>query len=158
MRPLREKKIVVIIGPPGSGKTTLMQSDDYAGYVRFDADRIIEALWGELKFHPCVKYTVRRMVRDGLRKAMSYGLNIVVQVSGRTRADRAKVIDLAREFGYFITIAYLDVPPEVCVERCKSDEGRPATTDWKPIIDHWFEVFVPVEDDECDKYVQKGEK
>jgi predicted kinase len=156
MRPLREKKITVIIGPPGSGKTTSMQGGDYAGYVRFDADRIIEVLWGELKFHPCVKHTAKTMVRQGLRKAMRYGLNIVVQISGRTRGARAKIINLAREYDYEVTIVYLSASPDVCLARCEADDGRPATTDWKPIIDHWFEMFEPVEDDECDNYIEEA--
>lgn len=151
MRPVKEKKIVIIVGPPGSGKTKLM--DDYSGYLRFDNDRIIEAVWGSLQYHPAIKRMAKGMVREGLRRAMEAGLAIIVPISGRTREERARIIDIAREVEYHITIVRAGGTPEECLARCQADETRPKSTDWKPIIERWFKVFEEVENDECDQVI-----
>jgi predicted kinase len=150
MRPVKESKLVVIIGPPGSGKTALL--DKYPGYVRFDNDRVIEAVWGSLQYHAAIKRMAKGMVREGLRRAMEAGLAVVVPISGRTPKERSRIIDIGRQAGYHITVVRAVATAEECLERCKADPERPKSTDWKPIVDRWFEVFEPVKDSECDVY------
>lgn len=152
MRPLKENKLVIVIGAPGSGKTRLM--DYYPGYVRFDNDRIIEAVWGSLQYHANIKRMAKGMVREGMRRAMEAGLAVVVPISGRTRKERAKIVDIGREAGYHVTIVLASATPEECLERCVADPSRPATTDWEPIVRRWFKVFEPVAQDECDAYIE----
>jgi len=150
MRPIKGRKIVVIIGPPGSGKTTLM--DDYPGYVRFDNDRIIEAVWGSLQYHPQVKRMAKGMVREGIRRAMEGGLAIVVPISGRTKKERSRIVSIARQGDYYITIVKAGGTEDECVARCREDTSRPKSTNWQPIVGRWFRVFEPVAGDECDEY------
>jgi len=152
MKPIKEKKMVVIIGPPGSGKTSLM--DDYPGYVRFDNDRVIEAVWGSLQYHPAIKRMAKGMVREGMRRAMEAGLAVVIPISGRTRQERAKITDIGRDYGYHITIVRAAATVEECFERCEADQTRPKSTNWKPIIQRWFKVFEVVDEDECDECIQ----
>jgi len=154
MRPIKKKKLVVIIGPPGSGKTTLM--DEYPGYIRFDNDRVIEAVWGSLQYHANIKRLAKGMVREGMHRAFEVGLAVVIPISGRTRKERAKIIAIGREHDYHITIVRANnATIDECVARCKADPSRPKSTDWRPIIERWFRVFEPVADDECDTFEAK---
>lgn len=150
MRPLKEKKMVVIIGPPGSGKTALMEN--YPGYICFDNDRVIQAVWGSLQYHAAIKRMAKGMVQEGMRRTMEYGLAIIVSISGRTKREREKIVSVGREAGYHVTIVLARATPEECLMRCQSDPIRPKTTSWAPIIARWFRVFEPVEGDECDEY------
>lgn len=153
MRPIQNSHLVIVIGPPGSGKTTLAR-ERYPGYTVFDNDRIIEAVWGLLQFHPAVKHTAKRMTRAGVESALGAGLATVVPISGRTRRERAWPGALAAAAGYRVTIVKVAPPAEVCLARCLADPGRPKTTDWQPIIDRWFRVFEPVQGDECVEYIE----
>lgn len=150
MRPIKQKNMVVIIGPPGSGKTTLL--DNYPGYARFDNDRIIEAVWGRLQFHPAIKRMSKGMLREGLHRAMEYGLAVVVTISGRTRKERAQIVDIGRAAGYHINIVRANANADDCLARCKADPSRPKSTNWWPIIERWFRVFEEVVPEECDAY------
>lgn len=151
MRPIKEKKLVVVVGPPGSGKTKLL--DNYPGHVRFDNDRVIESIWGHLQYHPQIKRMAKGMVREGMRRCFEAGLAAVIPISGRTRKARAKIIAIAREYGYHVTIVRAGgVDVDECLARCKADTTRPKTTNWRPIIERWFCVFEEISDDECDVY------
>ena len=141
----------MVIGAPGSGKTTLCKKH-YSGYICFDNDRVIEAVWGSLQYHASIKHLAKGMVREGIRRAMEGGLAIALPASGRTRKDRSRYIDIAKEFDYQVEIVKSSATPEECLSRCKADKSRPASTDWGPIIEHWFKVFEPVENGECNKY------
>ena len=143
---------MVIIGSPGSGKTALM--DTYPGYIRFDNDRVIEAVWGSLQYHAAIKRMAKGMVREGLRRAMEAGLAVIVPISGRTQQERARITDIGREAGYHVTIVRAGGTVEECLARCNADLTRPKSTDWKPIIERWFRVFEDVGEDECDIYVK----
>ncbi len=150
MRPVKKCKIVVIIGPAGSGKTAL--AANYPGHVIFDNDRMIEAVWGTLQYHPAIKRMAKGMVREGMRRAMKAGLAFVIPISGRTKKERAKVISIAREYDYQVVVVKAVATPEECLVRCKADKNRPKTTKWEPIIKRWFDVFEPVSNDEYDIY------
>ena len=154
MRPVKEKKLIVIIGPPGSGKTSLAHT--YEGHVIFDNDRVIEAVWGSLQYHANIKRMAKGMVREGVQRAVDAGLAIVVPISGRTAKDRSRIANIGRDAGYHITIVKAIATPEECLERCKADASRPKSTDWKPIIERWVKVFEAIEDGECDAYEERA--
>ncbi|MBN1954836.1 MAG: ATP-binding protein [Anaerolineae bacterium] len=150
MRPVKDKHLVIVLGPPGAGKTTYSR-EQYPGYTLFDNDRIIEAVWGSLQFHPEVKYTAKAMTAAGVERALRHGLAVVVPISGRTRKERGRWAEQGRAAGYRVTIIKVAPPAAECLARCKADPTRPKTTDWQPIIERWFRVFEPVADDECDE-------
>jgi predicted kinase len=152
MRPRQEKHCVLVIGPPGSGKTTLARN--YANYALFDNDRLIEALWRELQFHPVVKQAARRMRDVGLEYMLRRGVAVIVTISGRTKAERAPFVRLARAHGYRVTIVRMALVASECLARCKADKARPKTTDWRAIIERWYRVFESVAVDECDEYAE----
>ena len=153
MRPIKKKEMIVVVGPPGSGKTVLL--DDFQGYVKFDNDRVIEATWGRLQYHPQIKRLAKGMVREGIRRAMRYGLAIALPISGRTKRDRSRILSMALEFEYRTVVYVLMTDESECISRCEADPVRPKTTNWTPIIKRWFSVFEPVEESEADEVIIK---
>ncbi|MBN1361806.1 MAG: ATP-binding protein [Sedimentisphaerales bacterium] len=153
MRPVKDTHMVLVVGPAGSGKTTVAR-ERFPGYTLFDNDRIIEAVWGALQFHPEVKHTAKAMTAAGVERALRHGLAVVVPISGRTRQERARWLDLARAAGYRVTALKVAPPADVCLERCKADPSRPKSTDWQPIIERWFRIFEPIVGDEADEYLE----
>jgi shikimate kinase len=150
MKP-KKGELIVVIGPPGSGKTTVSRQYQESGYLLFDNDRIIEAMWGKLQFYPEIKHLGKRMCRDGMTLAMATGLSVVVTISGRTKAERAKILNLAPT-GYTKRIVHCHADAALCLGRCKADPARPKSTDWETIINNWFKRFEKVEPDEAQDY------
>lgn len=144
-------ELIVIIGPPGSGKSTVAKRFQESGYLLFDNDRIIEAILGKLQYYPQIKHLGKRIIRDGTILAIEDGLSVAVTISGRTRKERAKILDLAPA-SYAKRIVHCHVSADECLARCKNDPGRPKSTDWGPIINNWFRRFEPVGQDEAHNY------
>jgi shikimate kinase len=135
--------MIVVIGPPGSGKSFLSARYQADGYLVFDNDRLIEALIGELKFYPSVKALAKKMTRSGIQDASHRGLSFVVTISGATQRDRERILSLVGP-DYEKQVICLETSAEECLRRCLSDPSRPRTTDWETLIRNWFRRFEPL--------------
>lgn len=102
------KVINILVGPPGSGKSTFAKNCMETGFVRISQDD---------------------QGRDGHRKAfesaIQEGRDIVVDRMNFDKNQRAPYINAAKNADYSVAITVFHEPREVCYKRIIAREGHP---------------------------------
>jgi len=119
--------VLALMGLPGAGKSTLARS--LAAATRFaivDRDEIRAAMQpgdaGETLRAAADKVLLRR-VGSGVRAA----LNLIVDGKTWARAsDRMALAEAVEDAGGALQWCWLDVPPELAIERIETDHEHPA--------------------------------
>ncbi len=92
-------EVVVLVGVPGAGKTTLYRDRFAATHVRVDQKRRLAA-------------------------ALATGSSIVVDNTNPRRSDRAAIIEAARAHGARVVAYFFDVPTRAAVARNAGRTGK----------------------------------
>ena len=106
--------IVVLVGLPGSGKTTWVRD---RGYAVLSSDDIRGRLSDDVtnqNIHGRVFSTVRYLLRHrlALRRPYTY-----IDATSLTRKERRPYVKIAESYDSDIEAVFFDVPVEVCQER-----------------------------------------
>lgn len=111
------KKLILLIGIPGSGKTTLAQKLIGRGFKSISADIIRDELYGDAAEQGDPK-KVFAIFFERLEVMLSAGDNIVVDNTNLKKKHRQEITDKAQPYGYSdIELWILDVPLQACLER-----------------------------------------
>ena len=111
------KQIVLILGIPGSGKTTLAQRLIGKGHVVLNADSIREELFGDATIQTGSEQ-VFEIFFSRLDEHLAAERNIVIDNTNTNPRHREQIINRARAAGYEdIQLWVLDVQLEICLER-----------------------------------------
>lgn len=107
-------RIVVLVGLPGSGKSTYLQEIGAAG---LSSDAIRKTLADDetdQTIHDRVFQTLRYLLRQrlALGRPATY-----VDATNLTPQERAPYIGIGKSYGCEVEAVYFDVPPEVCRAR-----------------------------------------
>lgn len=137
-KPAQEKVMHLVVGPPGSGKTSTLVKplvEEYQALV-IDSDRIKPSLPGynaefQGKVEPglgtnAVHHTSSMIANDVLKQAMERGDNIVYPILGRVPESILDIALRAKAMGYKVGIHLADVPPEVAARRVFNRALEPA--------------------------------
>lgn len=118
------KKLVLMVGIPGSGKTTLSKMLIERGYAVLNADSIREELWGDATDQREAS-KVFEIFFKRLDDLLDLQKDIVIDNTNTNPRHREQSIVRARQKGYEdIQLWVLDVPLELCLERNKTRERQ----------------------------------
>lgn len=125
---LMMNKIVLLVGVPGSGKTTLAQRLIEKGYISLNADKIREELFGD----PTVQSdndAVFSIFFGRLEDELAKGSDVVIDNTNTNPKHRGPILQRAIQAGYNdIQIWVLDTPLDICLERNRA-RGREVPED-----------------------------
>ncbi len=121
--PLGVPCLIVLVGPPGSGKTTWARCNG-RGVVHVSQDGLIDAITPggfEHAYRP-----VYREAEDAVaRAALQAGHTVIVDRTNRTRAHRERWLQIAREASCPAVAVVMTTPKPLCRERnARRDAGR----------------------------------
>lgn len=111
------KRLILLIGIPGAGKTTLAQKLVARGFHCLNADSIRKRLYGD-EAEQGDPEKVFGIFFDELENELSQGFDIVIDNTNLNPKQRKPILDRAQAAGYSdIQLWLLDVPLETCLER-----------------------------------------
>lgn len=116
------RKLVVMVGVPGSGKTTLAKKLVEKGFHYLNADSIRRELYGS-EAEQGDKEQVFALFFQRLEVALEAGLDVVVDNTNINMRQRKPILERAQRFDYTdIQLWLLDVPLDVCLRRNSARE------------------------------------
>jgi shikimate kinase len=136
------KKLVVLVGPPGSGKSTFAQECVGIGWIRINQDD---------------------QGKDHIRlfeEAVNLGKDIVVDRMGFSYHQRQRYIEFAKANGYHTEIVILYASHSICMERMSRRTNHPTIKDTetaKRVLAFFFSKYEPVEASEADLITKRGQ-
>lgn len=116
------KKLIVMVGVPGAGKTTLAKKLVEKGFHYMNADSIRLELYGNAA-EQGDKEQVFALFFERFEQALSGSLDIVVDNTNINMKQRKPLLDRAQAAGYTdVQLWMLDVPLQLCLQRNASRE------------------------------------
>jgi protein phosphatase len=142
--PLSVPCLIVLVGPPGSGKTTWARRNG-RGMVHVSQDGLIDAITPDGFEH--VYRPIYREAEDALaRAALQARHTVIVDRTNRTRVHRERWLQIAREASYPAIAVVMTTTEALCRKRnAKRAPGRRLSEER---MERMLAAFEPVRSDE----------
>jgi predicted kinase len=107
-------RIVVLVGLPGSGKSTYLERIGAAGLSSDAVRKLLADDEGDQTIHAYVFQTIRYLLEQRLAigRPVTY-----IDATSLTREERAPYLAIGRAHGCQVEAVFFDVPLEVCLDR-----------------------------------------
>jgi predicted kinase len=113
--PLAVPCLILLVGPPGSGKTTWARRNG-RGAVHVSQDSLIDAITPDGFDH--AYRAIYREAEDAVaRAALEAGYAVIVDRTNRTRAHRERWLQIARQAGCSAVAIVMTTPEALCRQR-----------------------------------------
>jgi predicted kinase len=111
-------RFIILIGLPGSGKTTWRKAKVSQGYkgVVINPDDVRKIVFG-VYFDPKKEHDVWEYICGKLRRALLKGESICFDATNVKKKRRKALIKLGHEYSAYIEAIYFKVPSEVVLKR-----------------------------------------
>lgn len=130
-----EKQLILMVGPCGSGKSTIAQQYKKEGFTYINQD------------------SQGRQHLQFFETAILAGENVIVDRMGFTKQQRSRYIDIAKNNGYSTKIIVLHESYQTCLSRCLARQGHETIKDGdaaRSALNMFFSKYERVEDSEAD--------
>ena len=134
-------KVYLIVGSPGSGKTSLVQRIKKDNDLVFDFDLICAALNGSSELHKNhsvfmgLAMKIREVVYEEISKGGKWDRAYVITSS----SDRQDVDRLSKMLNAEAVV--MDTSRDVCLERVKNDKTRTNTDEQVNLVNSWYDKW-----------------
>jgi len=152
--PIRQPCLIVLVGPPGSGKSDWARRHG-AGAVIVSQDGLIDAITPhgfDYAFRPAYTAAEDAIGRAGL----SAGFPVIVDRTNRTRALRARWTRLAREAGCQAVAVVMTARHDLCRARNRARKDHRRVSDER--MERMLAAMEPVGRDEAFNAVFRDEE
>ena len=142
--PLGVGCLIVLVGPPGSGKSTWARENG-AGAVHVSQDGLIDAITPDGFEH--VYRPIYAAAEEAVaRAALEFGHTVIVDRTNRTRAHRLRWLAVAREAARPAVAVAMMASDQLCRERNRRREGPRRLSEER--MDRMLSAFEPVSREE----------
>jgi predicted kinase len=143
-------RIVVLIGLPGSGKSTYL---DHLGVGGLSSDAIRKLLADD-ETDQTIHQQVFETLRYLLRQRMMLGREVTyIDATNLTPAERHPYIAIGRAYGCEIEAVFFDVPLDVCLER---NRNRPRAVPQEALRLMSAKLRIPTVDEGFTRIIRVG--
>lgn len=126
-----EKQIIIMMGPPGSGKSTIKRMPQFSikNYVNIDLDEITKLLRKCFKsgddnysttVGPAIIHPLKRLAKYLLKRAIEDGMNIIFDTTGRMTEIIQQVVSSTASSGYKQIVIMVSTSMENCIARSQT--------------------------------------
>ena len=134
---MNRPKLILLVGIPGSGKTTYAKSyiEQNTNTIHLSSDAIRKELYGDesTQGNPAEVFS---LMQTRAVEALNEGNNVIYDATNITRKDRSSIINICPKFAK-IEAHIIWAPIETCIER---DASRDRTVG-KAVIDRMLKKF-----------------
>ena len=138
--------LYILIGPPGSGKSTwAKQKNQYGQYIIISDDAMIYNLNGQnnnVKIGKATEFA-KQQGYESVKDALKKGLNVIYDSTCFTKGLRKKLIKVGKKYkAKIIGIRFLDEPQD-CLKRRSKKQNRKGSTigDWQEMCYGFWLAF-----------------
>ena len=134
------KYVIVVTGPPGSGKSAYVKQHIKPGDLMWDYDEVLKAMTGQdLYYRPEWGIDVCTAMRDALYKNIDSNTKVKKVWIITCAPKRYQRDELRKRFDAEVIIIKPDM--QVCIDRINQDIRRPNKSIWVDAITQWYNDY-----------------
>lgn len=140
-------EVVLVCGPPGSGKSTYVSDRAADTDLILDFDKIMSAICN-FPFHRKPEHLIKFGfdARNAIIKRLEQGVPELRKawiIEGAPKAERRNLFRTRLK----ASVIVLECPALQCLRHIEQDEQRDLSFDWDSIVSEWWRTYTPHPDD-----------